>query len=879
MAIPNSGRSIPTATWSRWRDFLVYTAAGTTVFEIAYPLGWKVAAKLSPPSAFQPWFVWLVTLVAVFVTAFIVAEPIRIRRRHWRLIGRYPPLWLSVAASFAVAIVIAELPASLRPTQGVPFWAEWWIVGVLGAAFVLAVMLRQVPWQPRPANPMVVDPSADVIEWAALKNWFALEQPSERDFFGHGAVSERIATTLLDSVTEQAVALLGPFGSGKSSALARVRRSLEDSDDPFVIVAEFNGWAVPEAADAPRIALERLVEALGLFVDVQQFRGLPDTYKRLVAAEPSGFLAKIVGTNIGGEPLDQLRQLEPVLEALGARLVLFVEDADRAGDEFDSRHLSRLLTTLRDVRRISFVLSIDGSRNVRLDYRKLCDTIEIVPQLSSQHLFAVLATAYKHWLSDVPFIDPRDKNESRLRLDRPLDELLTYVQRRIGGSPLQGLANLVESPRRIKHLVRRVDRVWTNLRGEVDLDDLIVISALRDLESRAVFDFIAENIDVAREDPGQGPLKGKDVTKGWKAVVDGERKSDAVQQLVQVLGIRQLSAGRQVTTNSAPQGARIDEPTDYFRRILQEQLLPGEVRDQQVLADIERWNKDRGGEMVVSLFAAAEERTRYVQVWEYFAWRIEDDELFVLVERLLSETLEVDGPAASMKGRSALLAVWRRLNRRPRRADAVAWLNAQIGKALPISLRMADDLLYYWAGEHGVVPNVVSDDGWLAVRRTMLDQARDTFKNSDVLLRTLTDTEEGRSSYALVHFVRPPARRDHVDIEPRDREWLAPLLLDAAKLNPRLIVANLIHIVGDEDVWAGLPENDASTLLERIYKLRPEHVDTIFGEYAVPLLEVIANNDAQDDVARSAAIQAKKRLAEIAAEGTASAETAPTSVE
>src|SRR5262249_51169249 len=158
---------------------------------------------------------------------------------------------------------------------------------------------------------------------------------------------------------EQAVALLGPFGSGKSSTLARVRSLLEDSDSPLVIVAEFNGWAIPEPVDAPRIALEQMIDALGRFIDVQRIRPLPEAYKRLVAAEPSGFFAKLIGTDVEGDPVTQLRQLEPVLEVLDARLVLLVEDADRAGDQFDSRHLARLLRALREVKGISYVLSID----------------------------------------------------------------------------------------------------------------------------------------------------------------------------------------------------------------------------------------------------------------------------------------------------------------------------------------------------------------------------------------------------------------------------------------------------------------------------------------------------------------------------------------
>ena len=60
------------------------------------------------------------------------------------------------------------------------------------------------------------------------------------------------------------------------------------------------------------------------------------------------------------------------------------------------------------------------------------------------------------------------------------------------------------------------------------------------------------------------------------------------------------------------------------------------------------------------------------------------------------------------------------------------------------------------------------------------------------------------------------------------------LLIEAAQHKSQFVVRNLISMVGDHDVWAGLPENDSETLLERIYRLRPEHVEVI--------LELIKSN-------------------------------------
>jgi hypothetical protein len=485
------------AVRSRWRDILIYAAAGLLTFEVLLPLGSRVFGHVPRLGFYQPWFLLALGALAVAVLAFIIVEPVRIRSNHWPHILRYPPLWFSPALAFTTALFLGMLPRHLQPVQDAPDWEHSWLVAIIIGAFTVAVSLRQVPWLKKRRHRVVVEPATDPLRWETLRDWSGTEEPTELDLFGHTPISTRITHTLLDESHEQAIALLGPFGSGKSSILARVRSTLEDSDDTLFVVAEFSGWAIPQAADSPRVALERMIDALSQFVDMQRFRDLPEAYKRLVAAEPSGLIAKILGTSGDGEPLAHLKRLESVLQALNARMVLFVEDADRAGDQFESRHLERLLMTLRDVRHVSFVLSIDGALGHQFDYRKLCDVIEVIPRLNPEHVALVLATAYKHWMA-VPFIDPRPSAAGPLHLEMDPEEVNEYY-RLTGDLQSRVIASALESPRRLKHLIRRVDRVWRNLAGEVDLNDLIIITALAD-GNRALFEFLVENIDALRQD-------------------------------------------------------------------------------------------------------------------------------------------------------------------------------------------------------------------------------------------------------------------------------------------------------------------------------------------------------------------------------------------
>ena len=191
---------------------------------------------------------------------------------------------------------------------------------------------------------------------------------------------------------------------------------------------------------------------------------------------------------------------------------------------------------------------------------------------------------------------------------------------------------------------------------------------------------------MAREEADEKKLIGTDLSPAWKKLLENTESAGAVQRLVEALHIKQLSVRVFDLGAEGVQGVQNTGPTDYFRRILAEQLAPGDLRDQEVLEDLERWKKDRTGPMFERLFNATDEAIRYVGVWRYFAWRIEDADVFELVDRLISETLLADGVRANIYGRPALLASWHRLDDRRYRPEASTWLRSQIERALPISL-------------------------------------------------------------------------------------------------------------------------------------------------------------------------------------------------
>ena len=475
-------------------------------------------------------------------------------------------------------------------------------------------------------------------------------------------------------------------------------------------------WATPKPEDVPRLALNRIVAALDEHIDTTEFRDLPLAYQRLATAEPTGRLARAFGLETTADSLETVERLTPILEVLNARLVLVIEDVERTGDGFDKRHLQRFLWALRKVERASFILAADQD-HARLDCDKLCDTIELVPQVEVKHTATIVKVAYDHWRTKFSYIDPHpNRNEGdKLQLEHALlGGTMDYIQRIGRDTPLDALVSLLETPRVIKHVLGRVDQAWRNLYGEVELDDIIIISALRH-GAEPVYKFLISNIDAARHKPDAMWPRTTTVRAAWEKEIGSIANGAAAQRLVDLLGIEQLTKDLAVNVTSSPQGVHKNEPTDYFRRIVAEEIGSTEFRDQVVLRDIECWQASRDVALVDKLVAASEGSGQYARMWGHFSGRHSEAELMELTERVVANVLERDGSSAQ-GDHDAIFQLCHSCNLRLSQNQFAEWLQTLILSAVPVSLPCVNDLYYYWTGKHGIV----SDEHRASVRRSII---------------------------------------------------------------------------------------------------------------------------------------------------------------
>jgi len=790
--------------------------------------------------------------------SYVAIDALRIRKGQLRNILWYPPLWSAVPLGWGFAVLSEQLPHGIRPRLVAPDWnylhAVTFALSALGIAILLRWVLERRP--PGQTEPAVVSNEA-AVSWESVSAWISSgERPitrREQDLFHHQPIAKKIAQAV--GTEGRPLALLGKFGAGKTSIINLARTELERSA-PTVIVATVDVWAVPNPDDIPRLALRRMVAALEDHIDTLDLRTLPLTYQRIVAAEPTGArLFRLLGFDGATDSLEAIGRLSPLLEVLDARLVLIVQDVERTGKRFDARHLDRFLWALREVKRASFILAVDP-RNVQSDFSKLCDTIEAIPNLDVRQVAEILGVAYGYWTTEFHDIDPhRDRPKGgALGLDKGSQEgLVAYLSTVGGDGRLAAMAALLGTPRSLKHVLRRVDHIWNQLHGEVELDDVIVLSVLRHSAAPA-YDFLVRNIDALHHTPSDMMPRTKTVKGDWDTCRKTLPTPTAVTNLVEALGIKQLSQDHPPSGLLSPQGIHASEPTDYFRRILSEEIGGADLRDQTVLSDVERWQSERDGTLVTRLLAAVEGSARYALVWEHFSFRQPEAELMALTETVVARVLERDGAAADGE-HPAIVSLWRACNTRLPKGQVTNWIQDLILSAVPTSLNLVNDLYYYWTGDYGVVVDAERP----TIREAVVQAVRRTVRTG----RALTSILSSGHPYSVMRLITQTGVETGVSAYAAWQDYLPQVLIDGAKQDPEAVVPELANLAGDEQSGHRAVGPQYPPVFLRRYKIDRGRTLALFRERLDGALVLLADYDGENPYAvrarKDAALWLKER--------------------
>ena len=541
---------------------------------------------------------------------------------------------------------------------------------------------------------------------------------------------------------------------------------------------------------------------------------------------------------------------------LNAQIVLIIEDVERTGGAFDTRHLQRLLWALRDVPRVSFVLAVDpgdapDSSHSRLDFSKLCDSIELMQPLSYEQVAPIIDLAFAHWTSTYSYIDPHpDRRGGRLDLSYVrVGGAFEYARRASRDTPIDYVVSLLQTPRALKHVLRRVDRVWRDVHGEVDVDDVFVLAVLRQ-SAQPEYDFLLSHIDAARAEPSEFLPRTMTITDDWAQLLNAQPNRLAAQRLVDLLGIARLSDSPPQNVAAAPQGVRHAEPADYFRRIVAEQLDPDGVRDQVVLQDMEAWRKDHASAMVDRLVEATANTTKYVEIWEHFTFRCSEEDLVELTSTVAQRVLERDGREAAAD-HPALLALWRRCNRRLPQDRYAEWLLNIITSAMAVSLHFSNGVYYYWTGENGIV----GDEQRARIRAAVENSLRETIRSGADLASRLNR----KYPWDVGHFITQGG--SEIAVFESWRGHLGPILAEGAEVAPEVILPEVANLIAADSSTMTAAGTEPPRFVNP-YEIDRDRAAAVHGDLLDVILERIAAYDGTDVYTLRAREEAARWLAE-----------------
>ena len=861
----------------RWADLIVLTIISALVFVIVHPAIAKLSSKLSdwfPPSEIFFGFSPSILVLLFLTTTFIWLLLIRLGgfRYHnlfpseilesLRTGSLYPPIWIfaffGTALSYWLNFLLwktVQFDWSVIGLSIASFLPGIFTASFLDSLFSLRKSARIQPTQTVADGKPVKNFRALLQDQAAFTVWFNKEMPiqsPDEDLFDLAIFAKRI-TTMLQETPLKTIAIVGSYGCGKSSIINMIEASLKrpeglhpaSSKDLFnagkIITCKVQGWGLQKSAAAEHILRSVLTE-LSKSADCLGLSYIPSAYRDVLSNSGSSWLKSFAAlSSEAREPIEILRKLDTVLACTGKRMVLFLEDLDRniTGSTY-WKELTSLLDRLKDLDNITFVLAINQNSKTYDILIRICEHIEFIPTLPRMEVLGCLKFFRNLCLDRFSDTDidcrTREQRDKHIGLkDNSVEYDLAAMLGHEVNDPISVITRITNNPRALKSSLRHTWHSWQSLHGEIDFDDLFVAKVIYTVAPEA-FAFMNEHASIMRSLDAR---KGSD-EYSRKKNEETRKKLDAAWQnikeawdaeLVKILIVFLFPGWIEdhFYRGNVPQGVIHSRPTDYWIRLNREELVRDEIPDQIVLHAQQDWkrNHDQAVYQGLRLPEAIFRIEGFAAIFEHFGNSLNGHEILSLAGGVF-ELIRKEGESLP-KGAHyfGFIELWRLSVDQPV-SEHDDWVLAEIRKAVPISLRFANELYYYWRNrDHS---SVSSKNKTPALRDGFVEAARQAYENnSQVLIDALNPGYMYDIQHLMIYYSEPDGGGPGFD--PAEWKWLANVLLEAGKMNPQVIVPQLACILS----------NEASTFQEGFtYSLHEERLNSLFDEERSNALKLLA---------------------------------------
>ena len=200
--------------------------------------------------------------------------------------------------------------------------------------------------------------------------------------------------------------------------------------------------------------LAQALDEIGKHADCFSIRSLPESYRKTFSAA-GDWVRNLIDLVLGSsDPTEQFHFLSDILTSLNSRLVFIIEDLDRnTSSRFDRQEILALLQRLRISDRLSFVLAAGQASARDIDFAKLCDHIEILPDFDYDRIASLILAVRNRCLESFTHIQVATQNDNPWNPGRymllsrfdimPLPTAAARLLRTPRGASMRFVANLL----------------------------------------------------------------------------------------------------------------------------------------------------------------------------------------------------------------------------------------------------------------------------------------------------------------------------------------------------------------------------------------------------------------------------------------------------
>jgi hypothetical protein len=692
--------------------------------------------------------------------------------------------------------------------------------------------------------------------------WVLSESPVKHithDRFDRKGVAGKIVSKLRGQHAN--VALLGVHGAGKSSLINWV---VHDLQHPDVVICRVDSWGRRKSGFSSYL-LKQGISALSSVLDVMSLVGVPARYANTLSS--SGLLGRLYVAEISREdPLEVLLSLDEVLSVMGKRLVFIIEDVDRNHDEeLLMVELPSFLDRLSSVENMSFLLSITAEEMHASWLLRIATTVD-VGEIDEIYIAKEIQTFRTNYLRSADVILPMHRNQRQSFPDDDLSEGQIAIAQNLGvGVLLYSISRVVSNPRRLKVVLKETYEAWEHLNGEIYIDDVLVLTALK-VGIPEVYQFILQNeADLRRLASAEETGKIQDSLElKLKPVIDtacpGLGKD--VDELFNFIFCN-WKDNFTYRLDNKPQSIVLRTPSNYWNRLRSYQVLESPT-DQECLNLLSEVCRDLSKipTLVTALYGNKTWQSKVEQFWRFILndsaiQNLGSEYLDYLINSAEVDKQQLDFPALSL--------VQEMLNSRSKSCIGTEWWLSHIFKASEVSLAMAyrilsgvglpnkpelaDNVLThlrtFWEGKPERIGATVSYEMpyalyWIMVLIPHYFYFPERIKAGE--------TDEDVNQHVI--FLEPGSNGIYY-LRPSDWTWMVEPLLKALEESSDKLLPMIACILVKNNRLDG-SDNDSSF----------EHVRDFFGQYAEKLtfVDKIASGWFGDNVKSLAELYSKSDI-------------------